>query len=445
MLHRSSPSTWVKGTFQPSNKRRVVPFLLALLVAFSFVFAACGGSNTSTSSGPVTLTYGWWSNTPAKDDSMKAWISNFESTHPNIKIKPEIIPWGNYWDKLKTTTAGGNAYDIVGLCSCNAAPYFDSGALADLTSFSGYQDAVKPLSPNTVKLNTWNGKTYGMPIGTSVSLLGYNKTLLQAANIPFPDPVKPMTYDQFKAMAQKLYKSQNGKGTQYAINPTDILDYDMFVRMEGGQTYDNPVNPTKITLNTPQGIQGLTDYKDLFTQHASPSYDEVVGNNGPWSFDLGALQTGKIAFARVGAWLFSDIQKSSPNIGVAPIFTIKQPVITGGVNSLAIYSGSKNKQAAWEFLKWASQTQPEIGFAKFSDIPANTDAISQMNTYIQPSAFVPTLQSALTTFQPSLMTTKTQLNTTLGDIITDMMHGKLTPTQAAAQMEKQGNAVLSGS
>lgn len=128
MLHRSHPFAWVKGTSIRTTSKQSLPFLLALLIAFSFVFAACGGSSSTSSSGPVTLTYGWWSNTPAKDDSMKAWISNFESTHPNIKIKPEIIPWGNYWDKLKTTTAGGNAYDIVGLCSCNAAPYFDSGS-----------------------------------------------------------------------------------------------------------------------------------------------------------------------------------------------------------------------------------------------------------------------------------------------------------------------------
>ncbi len=442
MLHRSLPFSWNQVT-RPTAKQ-TLPFLLALFVVFSFVFAACGGSSSSSSSGPVTLTYGWWSNTPAKDDSMKAWIASFESLHPNIKIKPEIIPWGNYWDKLKTTTAGGNAYDIVGLCSCNAAPYFDSGSMLDLTSFSDYQNVTKNLSPDTVKLNTWNGKAYGIPVGTSVSLLGYNKNLLKAAGIPYPDPVKPMTYDQFKAMAQKLYKTQNGKGVQYAINPLDILDYDMFARMEGGQVFDNPVNPTKITINTPKGIQGLTDYRDLFTQHMAPPYDEVIGGNGPWSFDLGALETGKIAFARVGAWLFSDIQKAG-NIGVAPIFTIKQPVITGGVNSLAIYSGSKHKQEAWEFLKWAAQTQPQIAFGKFSDIPADKTATSQLDTYVQPKDFVPTLQASLAEFQPSLMTTKTQLGTTFSDIITDMVHGKITPAQAAAQMQQQGDSVLSGS
>ncbi len=432
MLHRSLPST-----NRPPMTRQALPFLLALLVAFSFVFAACGGGNTSTSSGPVTLTFGWWSNTPAKDNSMKAWIADFESSHPNIKVKPEILPWGNYWDKLKTTTAGGNAYDIIGMCSCMAGPYYNSGSLVDLSTVSGYQSVAQTLTPQTLKITNWGGKPFGVPIGTSVSILGYNKNLLHAAGVPLPDPVKPMTFDQFKAIAAKITKV----GSQYAINPTDILDYDTFIRLEGGSTYDNYVNPTKMTINTPAGIQGLTDYLSLFTQNMAPPSDQLT--NGPWSFDLGALETNKIGFARVGAWLFNDIQSSAPYVATAPLFCIKQCVLPTTVNSLAIYSGSKNQAAAWEFLKWASQVQPEISFAKFSDIPANTGALSQMSTYITPKAFVPTLESALPTVQSSLITPNQQLATSLSDVITDMVHGKLTPTQAAAQMQQQGNSILS--
>ncbi|GCE23867.1 hypothetical protein KDK_76670 [Dictyobacter kobayashii] len=132
----------------------------------------------------------------------------------------------------------------------------------------------------------------------------------------------------------------------------------------------------------------------------------------------------------------------NPNYGITPIFTIKQSVITGGVNSLAVYKGSKNQQAAWQFLKWATQTNPEISFAKFSDIPAEKNAFSQLSSYLQPPKFAPTMETAFQSFQPSLMTTKDQLATTLGDIITDMMAGKLTPAQAAAKMEQQGNSIL---
>ena len=398
---------------------------------------ACGGSGSSSSSGPVTLTYGWWSNTPAKDNSMKAWIGDFEKSHPNIKINAEILPWTNYWDKLQVSTAGGNAYDIIGLSSGMAAPYYNTGVLADLSAQSGYQQAASALSQNSVSLCKWNGKVYSLPIGTSVSVLGYNAAMLTAAGIPLPDPKTPMTFDQFKQIGKQLYKPSQ----QYAINPTDILDIPTFVEMDGGQVYDNPVNPTKIMINTPEGIQGITDYQSLFTENLAPPYNSLT--NGPWSFDLGALETKKIGFARVGAWLFSDIQASSIKIGIAPLFTTKTPLVLGGVNSLAVFSGSQHIPEAWEFVQWAATTNPEISFAKFSDIPANTAAFSQLNSYITPASFVPTLQAAYPTFAPLVMTTHQQLATAFGDITTSLMANKLTPAQAAAQMEQQGNAILS--
>jgi multiple sugar transport system substrate-binding protein len=398
--------------------------------------AACGGNNSS--SGPVELTFGWWSNTPTKDTAMKAWIKDFESTNSNIKVKPEILPWQNYWDKLQTSTAGGSGYDIIGMSSGMCGSYFKNGALVDLSTRSDYQDVIKNLSTGALNICKWDEKTYGLPIGTSISILGYNKKLLRDAKVDYPDPAKPMSFEEFKALAKKISKPK----TQYALNPLDILDYDTFVRMNGGTTYDRQVNPSKITINTPQGIQGLKDYKSLFTEGIAPPYSEVVDGNGPWAYDFGALETGKIAFARVGTWLFTDMAKN-PDYATAPLFKINEPVVLGGVNSLAIYKKSKNADQVWEFLKWAVQTKPEISFAKFSDLPAEKTAFDQIDSYITPKEYLPALKAAYPSFQPSVVTVGSDLGSTLGNIITDFMANKLTAEAAAQQMEQEGNKVLS--
>lgn len=402
--------------------------------------AACG--TTSTSSGPVTLTYGWWSNNPTKDNAMLSWLKGFEQTHPNIKIKPEILPWGNYWDKLKTTTAAGNAYDIIGMTSFSSAPYFSQGSLYELSQFSDYQDAAKTLAAGPLQLSTWNGKHYSLPIGVYIPLMGYNKDLLNAAGIPLPDPVTPMTFDEFMAMGKKLTKKQGGQYVQYALHPGNFIDIDMFVSMEGGTIYDNPINPTKITINTPEGIAGLADYVSLFTENIAVPFDQLA--NGPWGAgDLPSLQTGKVAFARSGAFYF---QEMSSSLSVAPLFSINgKRAATGAANGLSIYAGSKHPNEAWEFLKWAAQTQAELQFATFSDVPAEQGALAKLDTVITPKAFVPTLLSGLSAFKPAVMTTNSQISTVLSDITTDLVHGKITPAQAAAQMEQQGNAALASS
>jgi len=412
------------------------------------LLAACGGGSSDNTSGPVTLTYGWWSNGPVKDNSMLDWVKEFEKTHPNIKVKAEILPWTNYWSKLQTTVAGGNAYDIVGMAGSQAAPYYSQGALYDLSTFPGYQDVAKNLKADSVHLGSWNGKQYTLPVGIYVPLLGYNKTLLKAAGIPFPDPVKPLEFDEFKTFAKKLVKQNNGKYTQYAININDLDPlWTALVEAGGGQVYDNPVNPKKMTLNTPEGIKGLTRWQSLYTEHLNPPYAEQL--SGPWgSGDIDSLLTDKVAFARMGAFDFAQIQQQNleDKIGATPIFAVDGKQVTmGNANSFGIYKGSKYSQQAWEFIKWVTSTDPDKTFAKISDVPSNTAAFDQMPSYIIPQAYVPTLTSATKGWQPIVMTPNPQFSTDIGNILTDLSNAKLTPAQAAQQIEQKGNADINAS
>lgn len=412
----------------------------------SLLSACGGGSSSSSSSGPVTLTYGWWSNGPVKDNAMLAWVQSFEKSHPNIHVKAEILPWANYWTKLQTTVAGGNAYDIVGMAGGNAAPYYDQGALYDLSTLSGYQDAVKNLKQDALSLCNWNGKQYSLPVGIYVPLLGYNKDLLKQAGVAFPDPVNPMTFDEFKTMAHKLVKQSNGKYTQYAININDIDPlWTALIEMEGGKVYDNPINPKKMLINTPEGIKGLADWQSLYTENLSMSIADQV--NGPWGTgDLDSLLTGKVAFARIGAFDFAQIQQQNlqDKIGATPIFSVNGKQVTlGNANSFGIYKGSQHVQEAWEFVKWASSTEPDKTYAKLSDVPSDMTAFDQMSSYLAPAVYVPTLTSATKGWAPIVMTPHQQLSTDFSNILTDLANGKLTPTQAAQQFEQKGNADLS--
>jgi multiple sugar transport system substrate-binding protein len=419
--------------------------LSALLLTASLALGACSSGDDTDSggdSGPTTLTWGWWSNTPEKDALYRKWLDTFEASHPNIKIKSEFLPWDAYWDKVKTTTAGGNAYDIVGLCSCFAASYFDNEVFADLKGMDGYGAAVANAEAGPIGVFGWKDKQYALPVGISVPLLGYNKDLFQAAGVPAPDPVQPISFDAFDEMAKKLTKTNGSKTTQYALHPGSFNYWEALIAMHGGSMYDNFVSPTKVTINTPEGIAGLADYRKLFTDKIVPPIDEQHDNQ--WlNGDIDSLRTGKVAMARVGPWNFADIASKSPNIGVAPL-----PVVGGklafysGANGYAISAESKHQKQAWEFLQWMLQTPNQVEFAKFSDVPVDKQALTQLSTYITPKDFAPTLSASIPGFRPGLLTVKEELGKNVGLIIDDLGRGKLTPEQAAAKIEEQGNALL---
>jgi multiple sugar transport system substrate-binding protein len=377
---------------------------------------------------------------------MKAWIKSFTDTHPNIKVNPEILSWADYWNKLQTTVAGGNAWDIIGMAGGNAAPYFDQGALLDLSQFSDLQDASKNLLPSAVQMTNWKGKQYALPVGIYVLMLGYNKSLLQKAGIPFPDPTTPMEFSHFMEIGAKLSVKSGNQYTQYAIN-ADYIDtlWTNLILMEGGQVYDNPVNPKKLVMTDPANlaasIKGLTDYQNLFTQNLAVPYTEMA-NGAFGAGDIDSLLTNKVAFARVVLGDFNQIvqQNLTEQIGVTPLFAINgKQVTSGNANSFGIFANSKHPNEAWEFIKWATSTGQK-GFGQVSDIPADNTASSAMGSYIQPSAFTQTLIACEKNFVPEVMTPNAQYTTDIANILTDLASGKLTPAQGVQQIQAKGQA-----
>ncbi|HET8839918.1 MAG TPA: sugar ABC transporter substrate-binding protein [Ktedonobacteraceae bacterium] len=407
----------------------------------STLLEACGGSS---SSGPVTLTYGWWSNGPTKDNGMKAWIKEFEKVNKNITVQPEILSWQDYWNKLQTTVAGGKAYDIVGMAGGMAAPYFDQRALYDLNKFSDFQSATKNLIPSAVQMCSWNGQQNALPVGIYVPLIGYNKSLLQKAKVPFPDPITPMDFEAFKTIARKLSIKSGSQYTQYAININDLDPlWTELAQMEGGQVYDNPINPKKVLVNSPAGIKGLTDWQSLYTENLAVPLAQQ--GNGPFGAgDIDSLLTDKVAFSRIVLADFAQIvnEKLEDKIGVMPIFSVNGKQVTcGNANSFGIFADSKHPQEAWTFIKWATSAGQK-GFAQISDIPVDQAAFNDMGSYLQPADFAKTLIAAQKGFQPIVMTPNQQYGTDLGNILTDLSTGKLTPAAAAQQIEQRGNTLF---
>ena len=96
------PVRSVRTYYQPMKRAAA---LGSALVALCGVVAACSGSASSppSSSGPVTLSWWSWTTNP------KSVITNFEKSHPGIKISipPDYGSGGTFYSKLTTAMSGG--------------------------------------------------------------------------------------------------------------------------------------------------------------------------------------------------------------------------------------------------------------------------------------------------------------------------------------------------
>ena len=91
---------------------RLTKFLAS--AAAVVLLAACSGNSGSSSSGsssggPVTLTWFMWS---GSDVEKNAWLHIADMVtqkYPNIKIQFETTPFNDFWTKLTTEAASGQA------------------------------------------------------------------------------------------------------------------------------------------------------------------------------------------------------------------------------------------------------------------------------------------------------------------------------------------------
>ncbi len=269
--------------------------------------AACGSY-----SGPdTTISYATFGDATELTNQQKI-LDAFQSMEPKIKVKLSVSDWDTYWDKLQTALAGGNAPDVfvmdgplfpdyqtrdqlLDLTPLIARDGFDTGQLADL--------GVKDFTAS-------DGHLYGLPRDLSTIALYYNKTMFDAAGIPYPDGT--WNWDKLVEVAKKLTTTSGG-ATQWGFytETTDMENYwSSLVWQAGGDI----VGPDKKTLlvdsdKAAAGIQFLQDliYKSKVMAQPTP------GGSG----DL--FENGQAAMEANGSWLVPTHVAAGIKFGVAPL------------------------------------------------------------------------------------------------------------------------------
>lgn len=411
--------------------------------------------SVGTLSAQTVVKYSRWAG-GSETAMFQAVVDEFNSTigkTKNITVKFEPLPWGTYWDKLRTTVLSGDAPDVISLSNAGEnAAYLNRGVFVALDKFDGATAAIADLAKPAVASLTVNKKTMGVPVGLGVRAMIYNKALLKAAGIPFPDPVKPMTWTQFNDMAKKLsIKGADGKFTQVAAVFQMGELADSIAAQYGTAFLNDRTKPTKVTINSKAGIDALTFVQNMYRNGIVPA------DTGEWNTPYGnpdnAVATGKAAFMLAGPWGMPSIKSANVDYGTCPLPVVagleKFRATRGYINGLAIFRGSKVQPAAWEFVKWLISKEGQLSFTKTGDLPANVKALAEAQakagelyaangTPEQYKAYFAELPFVISGY--ALPTS--EWNGLYESIMGDMFKLKLSPADTAKKLEKDGNELL---
>jgi len=378
-------------------------FGLAAALASLDVLAACGSGTAqtvaSTTSAAVAGTAKASSVQPAaasqpagqqSEVSFELWDNNhfdveqqmidgFQKATPNVKISVRHTV-SDYLTKVQTELAGGAAPDVFWLSTSFFPAMATNGTLVDLSPLvSRDKVSMSDYGPTYVQYYTYQNKLVGFPKDWDTVALFYNKDLFDAASVPYPTDTWKWSAgggDDMLSTAQKLTKG-SGPTRQYGViaSTAGQTFWWNFVWMNGGDILDGPWGK-KVTLGTPEAMAAIQWCADLSNKyHVSPTVKDLTGQSADQTF-----WTGHAAMITNGDWVIHNYQKqigSRFKWDVAPLPTGPKGRISE-TNSLAygLWSGSKNKDAAWTFIRWLGK-EGEIFLAKGGAVfPAYLPAVN---------------------------------------------------------------------
>jgi len=317
-----------------------------VLMVFLLVFAA--SSMVVAAGEKLTVWVG--GHVVEEEDTWKEIISDF-TQKTGIEVEYQLIGFEVYYDKLVAAYSAGQGPDVCFADLGGWVPTFAAQEwLEPLDDRLATSDATEQIWPNLWPTVTYEGKRYGLPWYTDCRLLLYNTKMFTDAGL---DPQKPpVTWDDLLATAQKLSdesKKIYGYGVTGAKSETATLAYMIYLYGAGGEFLTEDYS--KAAFNTPEGLEALKFYTDLFVQYK-------VSPPGTLSYTEDDYRTmmaqNKVAMAIGGPWSFPLIEMANPEIkgnyavAIHPYKTTPASVLGGWAS--VISKTSTQKDAAWKFV-----------------------------------------------------------------------------------------------
>lgn len=288
----------------------------------------------------------------------------------------KIIMGGNnekdvekYVNTLNTEIMTGNAPDIISVDPLPYRKYADKNLLADLGEliqadesfdlsryYEGILDAVK-----------YKDRLYAFPIKFTLGMLCGDKTVMDDPSTGLDD--SKWTWQDFKAIAEKLLSdgSRQDMVALTGVSELELLNYVM------GSSYDRFIDTEKknADFNNPEFKEMLNFCKELLDKKLVNTQTErkMMTGRGNTLFNMREINM-PMDYLTLTQMEFNGNGKlyKLPGSGEAGAVSFSSDAM------LAISSNSKQKNEAWEFIKYLLSDEVQSGM-ELIGFPVNKEAV----------------------------------------------------------------------
>jgi multiple sugar transport system substrate-binding protein len=287
-------------------------------------------------------------------------IKRFEELNPDIRVKVEIVHWSKQVDMYVQATAAGKGPDVALVNTLRVPQVAAAGTIEPLNEFvKEFTEAEKQDFIIPWKDQFTDGKLWCLPLELRATTVFYRKDLFEQAGLSVPT-----SWDEVVAAARKLTKGR----VHGFIFPTSHKDaaggWQFSIGLyfsNGGSIVDSK---GRATIGNDIGIKFYQLLVDMVNKYK-------VMPSTPISIEEGrtAFKAGVAAMYVDATQVFGSLRTAQPHTSTFPLPSLvtaePAPVIpTGQTFTMGI--NSKNKEAAWKFIKFMVGSEAQLINAKIA-------------------------------------------------------------------------------
>jgi ABC-type glycerol-3-phosphate transport system substrate-binding protein len=311
---------------------------------------------------------------------MKDMVEDDFTPNTGIKVNLRVIPPASLGEGagsvLLLATTAGEAPDIaVGVPSQLPVDFAVRGGLINLSEFSDYKNVASRFRDGALVpfRYTLPGKTtegnWAIPETQDFAMTFYRTDILFELGLKPPE-----TWDDVYDDLLKL--QQNGLDFFYPP-PTGVavtegaVGFTPFLFQNGGSYYDCDSGVCRSSLTSPEALSGFQEWTDLYSNYKIPREANFFTRMRTGEQPVGVSSYNTYISLSVAAPELTGRWEMKPmpghRCGVPSISTGYAPPCPAGVQagtiirtsggtgqSMVIFQQTKDKDAAWEFVKWWS-------------------------------------------------------------------------------------------
>ena len=297
----------------------------------------------------------------------------------------EVADRDAHIQKLTTAFAGGRPPAVFLVNYRNFASLAARGAIDPAGPRLDASERLRrdAFFPQPLDAFTYRGELQCMPQNVSSLVVYYNRDLFRAAGLD--DPAPDWTYEQFRDAARAITEpfGEDRVVRTYGVGvEPEVVRLAPFVWSAGGDLVDDPDDPGRFTLDTPEGRRGLLAFLDLQGGDRLAPYEEEVEAK-PLEARFLDGELGMLLSSRREVPTFRTIDAFEWD--VAPFPRLEVPASVLHSDAYCVARGER-AAAAWRFVEFAAGPEGQRILARSGRIVPSLRAVARSPAFLDPSA-----------------------------------------------------------